>query len=327
MIKSSSKFWVTGGAGFLGSNMIRKLNEKGISNIVLVDDVTTKKLANVRDLKICDLFSISDFATKIKQGGVPTRKDYILHFGADSSTQSDESVLKNNFEFSKDLVCWGQKAKIYFASSAGVYGKEAWKVREDQKFSPLTLYAYSKAVFDQWIASKSRLDINWCGFRIFNCWGPHEESKPLGQINPFYRYYLSGKQDGTISVLSGHDGFERDAVTHCRDFIYVDDAIDMMWFLIEQNQSGFYNIGSGDSFTFDAVAKYIKSDLDFSKKEGQEPINIAYRRFPDHLKGKIQPYTQADITKIRKAGFRSATLTLPQAWHKFKIYLEGKNNE
>ena len=289
---------VTGSNGFIGSNLIKTLNSLGFKNILAVDDSTLENQINISDCDVEDSISIKEFSKKLNKGTLQKKVDYIFHQGACSDTTEWDCdfLLKNNFYFSKDILefCLQNTIPLVYASSASVYGNEGNFKEERENERPINLYAYSKYIFDQLVRSNlNKLSSQVVGLRYFNVYGPRESHKKNMASVAFHMHQqLSKGKD--IELFGEYDGFK--AGKQSRDFIYVDDVIDVnIWFMRNQNASGIFNVGTGKSQTFDEVADAV---IKWNKKG-----KISYIPFPENLKGSYQSYTQADISKLRECGY------------------------
>ena len=273
---------VTGGAGFIGSNIVKGLNEQGYKDILVVDDLTDgTKFANLVDLDIADYMDKDEFISAI-----------IFHQGACSSTTEWDGkyMMENNYTYSKDLLhyCLERNIPFLYASSAATYGGRTDNFIEEREYEkPLNVYGYSKFLFDQYVRKilpNSKTQI--CGFRYFNVYGPRENHK--GNMASV-AYHLNEQilKSEKPKLFSGSDNFKR-------DFIYVEDVVDVNLWFWKNNISGIFNCGTGRAESFQAVADAV---LNFHKKG-----EIDYIPFPDKLKGRYQTFTQADLTKFRKVG-------------------------
>lgn len=310
---------VTGGAGFIGSNIVKGLNERGISDIIVVDDLTDgTKFVNLVDCQIADYMDINEFRTKLANDELPPLKA-VFHEGACSSTTewNGQYMLDNNFTYSKELLHYCQKNGVQFlyASSAATYGGSAEFIEEPQFEKPLNVYGYSKLLFDQYVrARESELKTQVVGFRYFNVYGPREQHK--GSMASVAFHHHQQVQVGENPKLFGaYDGYE--AGMQSRDFIYVGDVVACnLWFFDHPEVSGVFNLGTGRAEPFKAIADTV---IDFYGK-GQ----IDYIDFPDSLKGRYQSFTQADITRLREAGFDHRFHTVAEG---VQAYLEWLTKE
>ena len=309
---------VTGGAGFIGSNLVRALNRRGESNIVLVDHLQNgRKMHNMADLDIADYLDKTEFIEKIESPAFLKGVRAVFHQGACSATTEwdGQYVMKNNYEYSKRLLhsCIAQNTPFIYASSASVYGNGEHGFRVDRSCEhPINMYAYSKFQFDQYVRRllpETRSQI--VGFRYFNVYGPGEQHKGSMSSTAFHfnRQVIEQKK---AKLFEGCDGLANGEQK--RDFVYVDDVVDVnLWFLDHQEQRGIYNVGTGRAETFNTVAQAVIN----WHKEG----TIEYIPFPEHLKGAYQSYTQADISGLKQAGYIKDFLTVDQGVTRYLDWL------
>ena len=311
---------VTGGAGFIGSNLIKALNGRGERDILLVDNLSNgRKMLNIADLDIADYCDKNDLFSKLAVPGFAQKVRAVLHQGACSATTEWDGhfVMKNNYEYSKQLlhICLDLKALFIYASSASVYGNGERGFSVDRACEqPINMYAYSKFQFDQYVrrllpTAGSQI----AGFRYFNVYGPREQHKGAMSSTAFHfnRQILA---DQTARLFAGTDGYPDGGQQ--RDFVYVDDVVDVnLWFL-DHLQSGIFNVGTGRAEPFNTVAEAVIA------WHGQG--HIEYIPFPEHLRGAYQSYTQADISGLRQAGYNNAFLTVKEGVSRYLDWLNGR---
>ena len=290
---------VTGGAGFIGSNIVAGLNEAGHDDIIVVDDLSDgTKFVNIADLQIADYIDKDDFLTCIEVGEKIARPTAIFHQGACSDTTEWDGriMLGDNYDYSKRLLNYSLKHKIPFlyASSASVYGDGTVFHEDPVNERPLNLYAYSKFLFDQYVRrSLPDAASQIVGLRYFNVYGPREQHKGK-MASVAYHFDGQVRESGTVRLFEGcgkyGNGEQR------RDFVYVADVIAVnLWFYENPKVSGIFNLGTGRSQTFNDVANAV---IKFHKRG-----NIEYIPFPPELEGRYQSFTQADISALRAAGY------------------------
>jgi len=314
---------VTGGAGFIGSNIIKALNANGEHEILLVDDLTNgRQFYNFSDLEIADYLDKDDFLRKIQENKLDSypRIRAIYHEGACSTTTEWDGkfMMRNNYEYSKVLLHYCQHHGIPFiyASSAAVYGGNDTFVEDPQHEAPLNVYGYSKNLFDDYVRrlwKENKLTNQVVGLRYFNVYGPREAHKG-SMASVAFHFNNQIKENGEVKLFAGTDGYEDGEQR--RDFIFIDDIVSVnLWFLQHPEVSGIFNVGTGRSQTFNDVANAV---VKWHGGKGK----ISYIPFPPHLKGAYQSYTQADISALRKAGYDKVFHTVEQG---VPLYLDWLN--
>lgn len=309
---------VTGGAGFIGSNLIRALNDRGERDILLVDHlVNGRKMHNIADLEIADYMDKTEFLAMLEVDDFLTDVEVVFHQGACSATTEwdGQFVMKNNYDYSKRLLHWSMKRKAAFvyASSASVYGhgEQGFRIERECEH-PINMYAYSKFQFDQYVRRvMEETDHQIVGFRYFNVYGPREQHKGSMSSTAFH-FNNQIKENKKARLFEGCDGMANGEQK--RDFVYVDDVVKVnLWFMDNPDKSGIYNVGTGRAETFNSIAEAV---IDWHK-DGE----IEYIPFPDHLKGAYQSFTQADISGLRQAGYTEEFLTVKQGVAKYLDWL------
>ena len=311
---------VTGSNGFIGSNLIKGLNEMGIKDIIAVDDHSNLELKeNIAHCEIQDYIDIEEFLDQVISNQFDNKGiRAVFHQGACSNTMEwdAEYLYKNNLLYSKELLKLSKKLDIplIYASSASVYGSgEEFKELIENE-DPINLYAYSKFKFDQ-IVRKELEDstAQIVGLRYFNVYGPHERHKK-NMASVAFHLHNQLKEAEEIKLFKGSGGFEDGEQR--RDFVYVEDVVKVnLWFLENPNVSGIFNVGTGESQTFNDVAEAV---IDWNKKG-----KIKYIDFPEKLKGAYQSYTQADIAKLREAGYEEEFLNVQDGVKRYLDTIES----
>ncbi len=301
---------ITGGAGFIGSVLISKLNKLGYENIIVVDRLgCEEKWKNLNGLKFLDIYHKDEFYNLIMDEQVPFNVDTVIHLGACSSTTEKDAdyLVQNNFRFSKELVkyCLPQKARFIYASSAATYGDGSLGYKDDEneieKLRPLNMYGYSKQMFDLWL-KKMEIDEKVVGLKFFNVYGPNEYHKGemRSVINKAYEQITAA---GEVSLFKSYKEEYNDGEQK-RDFIYVNDAVEMILHFFENNEkNGLFNVGTGTARTWNDLVTAIFKVL------GKTP-KINYIDMPEGMRDKYQYFTQADIEKIRNAGYSKPITSL-----------------
>lgn len=309
---------ITGGAGLIGSNMVKALNQRGVTDILVVDDLKEGiKFRNLADCDIVDYVDRLDFLDRLEAGWDFGEVEAVIHEGACSATTEwdGEFIMKNNFEYSKRLFQWCQVHEIPFiyASSASVYGMGPVFAEHRQFERPLNMYAYSKFQFDQYLRRyQDGLISQVCGLRYFNVYGPREQHKG-SMASVAFHFHNQILQGGKVKLFEGTDGYGNGE--QLRDFIHVDDAIAVkMWLLEHPHVSGIFNVGTGRAQSFNDVARAVIA------YHGRGEIE--YVPFPDHLKGRYQSFTQADITRLRQVGYTAEFMTVETGVAKYLNWLE-----
>ncbi len=307
---------VTGGAGFIGSNLVKALNERGQSDIVVVDDMRDgRKFLNLTDCEILDLPDKDRFREHLSQTEVP---EVLFHLGACSDTMEWDGryVLETNYAYSRALLdyCREREVPLIYASSAAVYGRGPTFLEEPPYEKPLNLYAYSKLLFDQHVRrTQPSLRRQVVGLRFFNVYGPRESHK--GEMrsvaNKLHHQLLNSD---CVELFAGSEGYGDGE--HLRDFIWVGDAVKvMLWFWDHPEQSGIFNVGTGRSQSYNDVARAVLAHHGRGK--------IKYIPFPEPLKGHYQNFTQADIGALRKVGYEESFLTVEEGVPRYLEWLEA----
>jgi ADP-L-glycero-D-manno-heptose 6-epimerase len=321
---------VTGASGFIGSNIIKGLNARGITDIIAVDDMTQgDKFRNLVDLKISDYLDIENFYESFLHGSFG-QIEAVFHEGACSDTMeaNGKYMMDNNYRLSCDLfhACQKRGARLLYASSAATYGMAqpdlqtsgaSLPFREAPEFErPLNVYGYSKLLFDQRMRRECGTDFQRAkigkvfqvvGFRYFNVYGPREQHKGRMASVAFHQFNQF-QADGKVKLFGDYGGYGPGE--QMRDFVFVDDVVAVnLWFFDHPAQSGIYNLGTGCAQPFNDIAHAV---VNASRAiQGQQSLTLAeavtaglieYLPFPDALRGKYQCYTQADLTALRAVG-------------------------
>ena len=301
---------ITGGMGFIGSNLVYALNQRGRSDLFVVDDLSDgTKFTNLSQANILDYAHYSDFPDIL--GTLSEIPDAIFHLGACSDTTEWNGIrmMRQNFEYSKRLLryCMEHKVPLIYASSASVYGagQVFQEIREHE--TPLNLYGYSKMIFDHLVRHHlPDIQSQVVGLRYFNVYGPREahKGKMASVVLHFNQQILS---TGKLKLFEDSQHFRR-------DFIHVDDAVKInLWFFDHPDKRGIYNVGTGQSRSYTDLAQIV---LDFHGKG-----TIEFIRFPDELIGRYQTYTQADLSQLRTVGYQDPFLDLHAGVRQYLAWL------
>lgn len=315
---------VTGGAGFIGSNLVHELNAHGIADILIVDDLANAaKFTNLHGARYVDYLDKREFRRAIADDALGLGAvDAIFHLGACTNTLEDDGVymMDNNFEFSKEVLAFAieQGAPLVYASTAAVYG-----LSEPGHFTPtlenerpLNIYGYSKLVFDHYIRNQfaqGRVPITAVGLRYFNVYGPREQHKGR-MASVIHHFTKQMKETGKVLLFAGSGGFGDGEQR--RDFVYVRDLCGLNMFFAQVGPyapgpgqphmefRGVVNAGSGASRSFNDVARALMAV--------HGPAAIEYIPFPADLEGRYQHFTEADLTGLREIGFAEAMTPLEE---------------
>jgi len=335
---------VTGGFGFIGSNIVHALNKAGHKDIIVVDDLTEgQKFKNLVGADIVDFWDKDSLFEKLEEqfppcqgrvreglqisteeetpsnspltgGGQKEPLQAIFHQGACSATTewNGKFMMENNYEYSKKLLhfCLDNSIQFIYASSAATYGNNLTFVEDPENEEPINVYGYSKYLFDQYVrkilpTAKSQI----AGMRYFNVYGPRESHKGSMASVAYHQDQQMRKGD-SVKLFEGTEGYGNGEQR--RDFVFVEDVANVnLWFFDHPTKSGIFNVGTGRSEPFNAISKAV---LDFYQRG-----KIDYVPFPEHLKGHYQNFTEADITRLREAGYTAPFKTVAEG---VKAYLE-----
>jgi len=327
---------VTGAAGFIGSNLVKALNERGVRKIIAVDNLTkADKFKNLVDCEVADYIDKQEFIERLLAGHFDGDVEAILHEGACSDTMETDGryMMENNYRYSLGLLDWclEQEVQLLYASSAATYGGGGVFKEERQYEAPLNVYGCSKFPFDQIVrrrlAEAGGSASQVVGFRSFNAYGPRESHKGR-MASVAFHHYNQFRADGKVKLFEGCDGYANGEQR--RDFVAVSDVAKVnLFFLDHPEKSGIFNLGSGRAQSFNDVAVASVNGGRALAGEAALPLDELLRRgqieyipFPDALKGKYQSFTQADLTKLRAAGYDAEFATVEEG---VKHYVEWLN--
>ena len=310
------KIVVTGAAGFIGSNLIKGLNARGIDDIIAVDDLTEgDKFRNLADLQIADYVDADDFYDLFAEGAYG-QVEAVFHEGACSDTMESDGkyMMDNNYTLSCELFqsCQEQGTRLLYASSAATYGGSDTFSESPEFERPLNVYGYSKLLFDQRLRRElgtkfERAITQVAGFRYFNVYGPREQHKGRMASVAFHQFNQF-MTEGKVRLFGEYGGYSPGG--QMRDFVFIDDVVAVnLWFLDNPGKSGIFNLGTGRAQPFNDVAIAVVNTLRkadnvalLSLEEAAYGSLIDYISFPPALVGKYQSYTQADLRALRAMG-------------------------
>lgn len=314
---------VTGASGFIGSCLVEFLNQKGLTDLILVDDFSYKrKIKNLENIGFMAKIDRDLFIHDIHRYSI----DFIFHLGARTdTTEFDSSIFDRlNLNYSKTLWSFACEKKIPFlyASSAATYGNGEFGFDDDKainQLSPLNPYGQSKQDFDLWVNQQNITPPFWVGLKFFNVFGPNEYHKGRMASIVFHAFNQINK-NGSLNLFKSHNSNYKNG-GQMRDFIYIKDLLNLMWFWYEnQKNSGIYNAGSGEARTFNDLALIIFSAL------GLKP-NISYIPTPEDIRDKYQYFTKASMKKTMDAGYQTPFHSLEKAINDYvNQYLKNEAN-
>lgn len=297
---------VTGAAGFIGTNLVKALNKRGINNLILVDHLSPEKKRNIENLSYRIYYEKDEFL-RLLSTGLPVNPSLIIHLGAatDTTIQDKEYLLKNNTEYSKSVFkyCRSKGARLIYASSAATYGNGNRGYSDNtRKLTPLNYYGLSKYLFDKWALEQKNLPPQVVGLKFFNVYGPHEEHK--GRMSSvIYHGYNQIKKSGVLKLFKSYKNGIKDGEQK-RDFIYVKDVVSVILFFMDnKNISGIYNVGTGEACAFLDIGVSLFKAVD-------KKARIKFIEMPENLKDIYQYFTEADINKLRSAGYNEPFYSL-----------------
>lgn len=314
---------LTGGAGFIGSCFLSKLNSQGIEDIVVVDNLdNSRKWRNLLGKRFRDYIPKGSFLNLLENNYFP-KLSHIIHFGACSSTlvMDYDYLMNNNYEYSRRLGTWAFKHKVPFiyASSAATYGDGSFGYDDSDnnilRLKPLNLYGQSKQLFDLWLL-KNRYSIQAVGLKFFNVFGPNEYHK-AEMMSVVCRCFDDLKHGLPMKLFKSYsvqypDGEQK------RDFIYVKDAVEVIYYFYKNPQiTGIYNLGTGIARSWNDLAKSMFSAL-------KMPEMIEYIDIPLGIRNKYQYFTEAKMDKLRSAGCKHKFMTLEDAIKDYMGYLNSR---
>ncbi|NLF40750.1 ADP-glyceromanno-heptose 6-epimerase [bacterium] len=301
---------VTGGAGFIGSCFVWKLNQMGVDDVIIVDHLGTgEKWQNLVHRTFADYLDKDEFLPRLERGDFNETVDAIVHAGACSATTERDAdyLMANNVQYSKALASWAvaHGKRFLYASSAATYGGGECGYSDDDavtpRLRPLNMYGYSKQLFDLWVLRNGYHD-RVTGFKYFNVFGPNEYHK--GDMRSvIHKAYPVARDEGVMRLFTSLDPRYADG-GQMRDFVYVKDVVEVMAFFWQHpDKTGIYNIGTGTARPWNDVARALFRAIGVDGR-------IEYTPLPGHLRDKYQYFTEADLAKLRRAGCAHAFMSL-----------------
>ncbi len=317
---------VTGGAGFIGSAFIWKLNNEGIEDILVVDELgKSEKWKNLAGRRFADYIHKDEFLKNLTDNNKYRGTEAVIHMGACSSTTEKDAdyLIYNNYRYTRELSQWAlaKNVRFIYASSAATYGDGSLGFSDEDKdtlnLRPLNMYGYSKHMFDLW-AMRNKLLNRMTGIKFFNVFGPneyHKEDMVSMVFRAFHQVMLEGKVKLFKSYLNEYQDGEQ-----MRDFIYIKDCVEIIWWFMQNSGiNGIYNLGTGRARKWNDLAKSIFSAMGIKPK-------IEYIEMPDSIKDRYQYFTQADMHKIERAGCPFKFMSLEDAVNDYVLGYLLKNN-
>jgi ADP-L-glycero-D-manno-heptose 6-epimerase len=316
---------LTGGAGFIGSVVLKRLNAEGYTDIYVVDSLDeSEKWKNLTGKVFTDYFDKKDFLPKLPSFN-PKDCEAIIHLGACTSTTETDAdyLMSNNYEYSKTLASWCFEHNIRFiyASSAATYGNGDLGFSDDtailDTLKPMNLYGYSKHIFDQWLLHQG-LDQKCAGLKFFNVFGPNEYHKG-SMASLIYKAYHQIKERHSVNLFKSYHPDYKDGES-LRDFIYVNDCADViLWLLKNPEANGIFNLGRGEAVTWNSIVTSVFFAMDMKPK-------IHYIDMPDEIRPNYQYYTKAEMGKLRAIGYEKPFTDITDAVHDYvREYLSKEN--
>lgn len=304
---------ITGGAGFIGSNLVRELNKKSLHNIYIFDQINNLKKKNLKNLIFKKIYHKSELFKFLKK--YKSKIDVIFHLGANTNTQETnwDYLYKNNFTYTKKLMIYSalNNTELIYASSASVYGKKSGnchELRDLHNFKPLNFYSKSKLIADEFLKENIKKKAPIIGLRYFNVYGLNEDHK-LGMASPIHSFFKQLKSNGSCKIFGSFDGYRKGE--HIRDFVSVNDCVSInIWAMKKKIKNPIIlNVGTGKAHSFNFVAKeFLKY---FS--EGK----IEYVKFPEKIKRGYQSNTKAKISSLINLGYNKTFIDLREGIKKF----------
>lgn len=327
---------VTGACGFIGANIVKALNERGIDKVIAVDNLKkADKFKNLIDCEIADYLDKHEFIEMVQAGHFDGAVEAIFHEGACSDTMETDGhyMMENNYRYTSTLLdfCLDHETQFLYASSASVYGAGRVFKEAREHEGPLNVYGYSKFLFDQVVRQRlasADFSSQVVGFRYFNVYGPREQHKGR-MASVAFHHFNQYREHGKVKLFEGCDGYGNGEQS--RDFVYIDDVVKVnMFFLDHPEKSGIFNLGTGRAQPFNDIAHATVNAC--RALEGKPALALAemvaqgiveYVAFPEALKGKYQSFTQADMTALRAAGYQADFATVEEGVGRYVARLAG----
>lgn len=314
---------VTGGAGFIGSSFVWKLNQEGIDDIVIVDRLGTKnKWKNLVNRRFADFIHKDDFLNLIEEDKIPFKTDAIIHMGACSSTTERDAdyLWQNNFAYTRSMAQWALKKNLRFiyASSAATYGDGSQGFSDDHgkiaTLQPINMYGYSKQAFDCW-ALRNSLENKMAGIKFFNVFGPNEYHKE-DMTSVIFKAFHQINETGKVRLFKSYKPEYSDG-GQLRDFVYVKDCVNVMWWLLQNpSVNGIFNLGTGKARSWNDLIGAVFAAMG-------RPTNIEYIEMPEGLRNQYQYFTEARMDKLKAMGAPVAFSSLEDSVHDYVVnYLQ-----
>ncbi|HNH91867.1 MAG TPA: ADP-glyceromanno-heptose 6-epimerase [Accumulibacter sp.] len=327
---------VTGAAGFIGSNLVKALNDRGLRKIIAVDNLTRAvKFRNLVDCEVADYIDKDDFLERLAEGDFDGDVEAVVHLGACSDTLGSDGryMMENNYRYSLSLLDWclDQEVQFLYASSAATYGGGRVFREERACESPLNVYGYSKFLFDQVVRRRlsevGSFASQVVGLRYFNVYGPREAHKAR-MASVAFHHYQQFRSEGRVKLFAGSDGYADGEQQ--RDFVYVGDVSSVnLFFLDHPDKSGIFNVGTGRAQSFNELAaatvngcRALAGEAELELSELVQRGLLEYIPFPADLAGKYQSYTQADISRLRKVGYELPFATVQEGVARYVEWLD-----
>jgi ADP-L-glycero-D-manno-heptose 6-epimerase len=319
---------VTGAAGFIGANLVRALNDRGVTRIIAVDDLEQgDKFVNLADCEIADYFDKDEFTRLLEQGKLRSKVSAVMHQGAcsDTTERNGRYMLDVNYRYTVRLLefCNAERVPLVYASSAAVYGANTHCRESGECEAPLNVYGYSKLLFDRYLRARwESQTAQVVGLRYFNVYGPREQHKGR-MASVAWHFFNQYASSGKVRLFEGSHGYANGEQR--RDFVSVEDCVKVnLYFLDHPERSGIFNVGTGRAQSFNDVAAAVINSVEHARggpRRGIEELvragAIEYIAFPADLAGKYQAFTQADLGAVRQAGYAEPFLSVEEGVQRY----------